>query len=119
MSYSRAVKSYKKLHKVFDLIAYFSTRSWDFDNHNVSKLWNNMNNEDKSKFNFNMETLDWRKYLGECALGMRVFLLKDSLDTLPKGKRKIVFFFFAHYIFCALFWFLVYKLFMFLLGLFF
>ncbi|XP_044263414.1 fatty acyl-CoA reductase wat-like [Tribolium madens] len=114
-----AVKSYARLHKVLDLIAWFSTKTWQFDDGNVITLWNEMSEEDKKIYEFNMEKLNWNEYIRDCAYGMRHFLLKESLDTIPEGKRKIKIMFVAHYAIIALFWFLMYKLMLFMLGLFF
>ncbi|EFA07221.2 fatty acyl-CoA reductase wat [Tribolium castaneum] len=113
-----AVKGYARLHKTLDLIAWFSTRTWDFDDNNILKLWSEMGEEDKKIFDFNMEKLNWDAYLRDSAFGMRYFLLKESLETVPEAKRKLRIMFVAHYAIIILFWFLMYKLMTFMYGLF-
>ncbi|CAH1381636.1 unnamed protein product, partial [Tenebrio molitor] len=50
-----AVKYYRRLNKMMDLISYFLTRSWSFEQDNVSELWEQMGKEDKKMFKFDME----------------------------------------------------------------
>lgn len=73
-------------------------------------LWKEMGDEDKEKFEFYRDNVDWDSYAHNSVFGGRQYLLKESEDTIPKGRRKIKFLFFAHYTVIAVFWFLVYKL---------
>ncbi|XP_063930462.1 fatty acyl-CoA reductase wat-like [Zophobas morio] len=114
-----AVKSYRRLNKMLDLISYFSTRSWVFDNDNVMGLWNHMNEEDKRSFFFSMEKVDWNEYAHASCMGARLHLLKDTPDTIPKGERKIKIMFVLHYTVIALLWYLLYKFVALILGFFF
>ncbi|EFA08470.2 fatty acyl-CoA reductase wat [Tribolium castaneum] len=111
-----AVKNYERLNKLLDLISYFSTRSWTFDTDNVTKLWHEMSDDDKNRFEFHLDSVDWNSFAHDSVFGGRKFLLKESLDTIPKGKRKLRILFFAHYTLMAVFWFLMYKFVRFLFG---
>ncbi|KAJ3618772.1 hypothetical protein MTP99_005584 [Tenebrio molitor] len=108
-----AVKNYRRLDKMMDLISYFSIRSWTFQQDNVLELWDQMGKDDKKMFKFSMEDTDWIKYARDSILGARMYLLKETLDTLPKGKRKLKIMFVVHYAVVALFWYLLYKFLMF------
>jgi fatty acyl-CoA reductase len=72
-----------------------------------------MKNEDKKMFNFNMEDTDWVKYNRDSILGLRMYLLKETLDTIPKGKKKLKILCVVHYAVVALFWYSLYKFLMF------
>jgi fatty acyl-CoA reductase len=109
----RAVKNYRRLHKAMDLISYFAIRRWSFEQDNVLELWDQMRNEDKKMFNFNMEDTDWVKYNRDSILGLRMYLLKETLDTIPKGKKKLKILCVVHYAVVALFWYSLYKFLMF------
>ncbi|XP_971355.2 uncharacterized protein LOC659998 [Tribolium castaneum] len=111
-----AVKNYARLNKLLALISYFSTRSWTFDTDNVTKLWHEMSDDDKNKFEFLLDTIDWNSFVHDCVVGGRKFLLKETPDTIPRGKRKLRILFFAYYTLMAVFWFLMYKLVRFLFG---
>ncbi|KAJ3619069.1 hypothetical protein MTP99_005856 [Tenebrio molitor] len=108
-----AVKNYRRLHKAMDLISYFAIRRWSFEQDNVLELWDQMGNEDKKMFNFNMEDTDWVKYNRDSILGLRMYLLKETLDTIPKGKKKLKILCVVHYAVVALFWYSLYKFLMF------
>ncbi|KAK9872040.1 hypothetical protein WA026_015290 [Henosepilachna vigintioctopunctata] len=103
------VKGYKKINKFMDVIGHFSLREWHFTNHNLQKLWKKMDVEDKTLFNFSMENFDWDNYFYFYARGARVYLLKDPLDTIPKGRIKYWKLFIAHYTLVAVLLFLLYK----------
>ncbi|XP_068901505.1 fatty acyl-CoA reductase wat-like [Tenebrio molitor] len=108
-----AVKNYRRLDKMMDLISYFSMRSWSFEQDNVLELWDQMGKEDKKMFKFSMEDTDWVKYARDSISGARMYLLKETLDTIPKGKKKLKIMFVVHYAVVALFWYLLYKFLMF------
>jgi fatty acyl-CoA reductase len=109
----RAVKNYRRLDKMMDLISYFSTRSWTFEQDNVLELWDQMGKDDKKMFKFSMKDTDWIKYTRDSILGGRMYLLKETLDTIPKGKKKLKILFVVHYAVVALFWYSLYKFLMF------
>jgi len=43
---------------------------------------------DRQIFNFDMDNLEWESYLKHMIPGMRVYIMKDPLDTVDKGKEK-------------------------------
>lgn len=47
-----------------------------------------MNPADRQIFNFDMNNLDWELYLKHMIPGLRVYIIKDPLDTIDKGKEK-------------------------------
>ncbi|XP_020283180.1 fatty acyl-CoA reductase wat-like [Pseudomyrmex gracilis] len=91
------VKVYKKIHKFEHVISYFSTQEWQFRNDAVLKLWNRMNQSDRQMFNFNLDELNWNSCILNLIIGVRVFILKDPLDSLEKGKAKYRKLKIAHY----------------------
>jgi fatty acyl-CoA reductase len=105
----RAAKNYRRLDKTMDLLSYFSMGSWSFEQDNVLELWDQMGKEDKKMFKFRMEDVDWVKYGRDSALGARMYLLKETPDTIPKAKKKLKIMFVVHYAVVALFWYSLYK----------
>lgn len=71
-----------------NVIAYFSMRDWDFRIDNVEDLWNRMTNIDRQIFFFDMKQLDWDFFLQQYFRGIRRYLLKDPLETIPKALIK-------------------------------
>lgn len=91
------VDAYKKINKFDSVISYFLNKEWIFKNDNTQALWRKMSPTDRDLFNFNISTLDWDAYYFTYVRGIRVYLLKDPLDTIPQGltkRRKLMM---AHY----------------------
>jgi len=82
------MKAYKKINKFSTVISFFSSKQWRFSNDAVVKLWNRMTLADRQIFNFDMDNLEWESYLKHMIPGMRVYIMKDPLDTLDKGREK-------------------------------
>ncbi|XP_015586786.1 fatty acyl-CoA reductase wat [Cephus cinctus] len=100
--------AYKKIHKFSGVISYFSTQQWKFENNAVLRLWDKLNPADRIKFDFNLESLDWNNYFYHHVRGLRVYLIKDPLDTLEKGKAKYFKLKIAHYTLFTIVWILVF-----------
>ncbi|XP_014210766.1 fatty acyl-CoA reductase wat-like [Copidosoma floridanum] len=86
---AKLLKMYKKIHKYMRVTAYFSTKNWNFRNNNVLKLWDKLSEEDKEIFFFSMKDFDWDTYMNICVHGIRRFIFKDTLDTIPKAKKRM------------------------------
>lgn len=84
----RMMKAYKKIHKFSDVISYFCTNQWKFNNKNVLDLWNRTSFNDKKTFSFNLKNLDWSDYFYHHVRGLRTYILKDPLSTIPVAKIK-------------------------------
>jgi len=82
------VKVYKKIGKFTNVISYFSTRCWKFENKNVQTLWEDLNETDKAVFPFSISKLDWNYFFEMATLGMRMYLIKDDISTLPQARKK-------------------------------
>ncbi|XP_047364207.1 fatty acyl-CoA reductase wat-like isoform X1 [Vespa velutina] len=82
----RLLNIYRKLHKLTNVMNFFTTHQWEFSNDNVSKLWNKLSVVDKNKFFFNISDLDWDSYFLSYGKGARVFLLNDPLETINDAK---------------------------------
>ncbi|XP_015434622.1 PREDICTED: putative fatty acyl-CoA reductase CG5065 [Dufourea novaeangliae] len=91
------VDAYRKIHKFSKVIHYFSTQEWEFRNENVMKLWQKLNSVDRETFYFNMEHLDWHEYHYHHIRGLRMYMLKDPLDTIEEGLVKYRKLRIAHY----------------------
>ncbi|CAD1478132.1 unnamed protein product, partial [Heterotrigona itama] len=84
----RMLKIYKKIHKFMDVLNYFSTKEWKFSNDNIKGLLSKMTKEDRENFAFDVTEIDWDHYFRMYVRGIRMYLIKDPLDTLPKARAK-------------------------------
>ncbi|XP_014245937.1 fatty acyl-CoA reductase wat-like [Cimex lectularius] len=98
----QAVKIYQKISTFGKAISYFSLRTWKFHDNNIQALWSGMNKKDKELFDFDMRSLDWDAYIKIFAFGLRVYLLKDPIETIPYAKKRIFCLYIIHRAFQAL-----------------
>ncbi|KAJ8706214.1 hypothetical protein PYW08_010840 [Mythimna loreyi] len=94
-------KTYAKITKFSEVIGYFATREWKFDNRNTQQLFLEMSAADQKLFDFDMSRVNWNDYFYNYIRGIRVYLLKDPVDTVPAGLRKLRRLRRLHYACCA------------------
>ncbi|KAJ8688342.1 hypothetical protein QAD02_024137, partial [Eretmocerus hayati] len=82
------LKAYKKIHKFSGVISYFCMQQWKFSNENVLALWEKISPTDRKLFDFNLNSLDWNDYFYYHVRGLRVYILKDPMDTVERGRIK-------------------------------
>lgn len=95
-------KAYKKISKFSEVLAYFATREWRFSNDNTQKLFKELCVADKLIFDFDISQLDWSDYFYNYIRGVRVYLLKDPIDTVPAAIKKHYVLKFIHYLGCSI-----------------
>lgn len=79
---------YRKMHKFSDVISYFSLKSWKFNDNNTRSLVQKLSKLDQTLFSFDLNKLNWDEYFKKHVLGIRMYILKDPLETLPEGKKR-------------------------------
>ncbi|XP_011688428.1 PREDICTED: fatty acyl-CoA reductase 1-like [Wasmannia auropunctata] len=82
------LNAYKKIHKFSSVISYFSSKEWRFSNDAVVKLWSRVSLADRQIFNFDIDNLNWESYLKHMIPGLRLYIAKDPLETIDKGREK-------------------------------
>lgn len=111
----KLMNGYRKVHKFVEIISYFSLQSWMFHDNNTRSLLNRMSKLDRSLFNFDMAKLNWDKYFERHVSGIRLYIIHDSVDTLPEGLNHMKKLYMAFYtllaVLTALFLLIVYGLF--------
>ncbi|RVE50678.1 hypothetical protein evm_004710 [Chilo suppressalis] len=95
-------KAYTKISKFADVLAYFATKQWKFYNTNVQNLYSELCDADKQIFDFDISNLDWTDYFYSYVRGLRVYLLKDPLETIPQGRTKHTRLMYLHYFCCTI-----------------
>ncbi|XP_050463960.1 fatty acyl-CoA reductase wat-like [Cataglyphis hispanica] len=84
----RLLKVYKKIHKFMDVLNYFSTQEWKFTNDRLHALLIKLTPKDRENFFCDIRDLDWNVYFETYISGIRIYLIKDPLDTLPQARLK-------------------------------
>ncbi|XP_015586810.1 fatty acyl-CoA reductase wat [Cephus cinctus] len=82
------LKIYKKIHKFMAVLNYFTTKEWKFTNNRVKAMIEKLTPEDQKNFYFDIKKIVWDTYFQTYMQGIRVYLIKDPLDTLPQARVK-------------------------------
>jgi len=83
------LKIYQKLTKATNSLQFFTTHQWKFSTDNMGELFNKLSLEDQKLFNFNIKEVNWPNYIGKYCLGMRKYVLKEDISTLPAARKHI------------------------------
>lgn len=70
-------------------LEFYTMRQWHFVNRNAVKLIDKMSTEDRSIFNFDVSLIDWQSYMVNYVHGVRTYLVKDELSTLPFARDNL------------------------------
>ncbi|KAL2734726.1 fatty acyl-CoA reductase wat-like isoform X2 [Vespula maculifrons] len=84
----RLLKIYNKIYKTSNILCYFTTTEWDFTNKRWNELTRKLTTEDRELFFCDMKDLVWDSYFQTYFLGIRIFILKDPILTLPEAHIK-------------------------------
>lgn len=81
-------KIYQKMEKLSTTLSYFMNNEWKFVNDQVEDLRRRMHDEDRRMFFFDVANINWKSYFEDYLLGIRVYLLKDPIESLPRAMAK-------------------------------
>ncbi|GFG37476.1 hypothetical protein Cfor_06216 [Coptotermes formosanus] len=70
------------------LVKYFGDKEWRFHDTNTRSLLHKLTPDDSDIFNFDVKQINWTEYLENCVKGVRQYVLKDDLSTLPKARKR-------------------------------
>lgn len=71
-----------------DALGYFSTNEWMYINKKWNGLMRKLTSEDRKLFFCDIKDLIWSDYLLTYFLGIRKYILKDPIETLPQALIK-------------------------------
>ena len=70
------------------VLNYFSTKKWDFGNDRVNAMHDKLTTQDRRKYFFDIKSIIWDTYFQTYIQGIRVYLIKDPLESLPVARVK-------------------------------
>lgn len=81
----------KRLKLAIDTGTYFALHEWNFESKNLRRLTRAAEETqlDAQEFNSNMQNMDWDAYMEKYMMGIRTFVLKDDISSLPKARKKL------------------------------
>lgn len=80
---------YKKIYKFATVVTYFSKQSWNVKDGNYRNLCDKMTAKDKEIFFCDIKNLDWNEFFESYVMGIRIYILKDPLETLEAGRLHL------------------------------
>lgn len=80
---------YAKATLAFSTLEFFTTHQWRFLSNNPIRLLEEMSNQDKKTFYFDVREIEWKSYFDVFIQGARRFVLKDDPSTLPLARRNL------------------------------
>jgi alcohol-forming fatty acyl-CoA reductase len=84
----RLYKLYQKIDKLTAVNAHFTLNTWNFSDQNVVNLFKKMSAADQEIFKIDLAKLNWESYLTDFYMGIRKFILKDEIATVPAAKKR-------------------------------
>ncbi|XP_055714402.1 fatty acyl-CoA reductase wat-like [Phlebotomus papatasi] len=93
----KMVEIYKKIKKYSDVIFFFTHMKFTFSSSNMEALWRRLEPKDRVLFNFDMNNLNWDGYIRSSVIGIRQYLMKDPLSTVPAAIKRQKRFKILHY----------------------
>ncbi|GFG36354.1 hypothetical protein Cfor_05961 [Coptotermes formosanus] len=70
------------------IVGYFSVNGWMYQDKNMRSLLAKLTPEDRDIFSFDIKQINWNKYLENCVMGVRIYILKDDLSTVPQARKR-------------------------------
>ncbi|XP_055374528.1 uncharacterized protein LOC129607522 [Condylostylus longicornis] len=72
------------------VLQFFSMTHWKFRSDKYDQLWKKLNDTDKKIFNMDMNPKESiEEYMMSCVIAGRLYLMKESPDTLPSARRQL------------------------------
>ncbi|XP_063701961.1 fatty acyl-CoA reductase wat-like [Culicoides brevitarsis] len=84
----RVVKIYKKIHRFSGAIAYFTNKEWNFETKNMRMVLDDMSRVDQKYFMSDMKKLKWDDIFDVFGRGIRLYIGKESWDTLQQARSR-------------------------------
>ncbi|XP_047370185.1 fatty acyl-CoA reductase wat-like isoform X1 [Vespa velutina] len=84
----RLLKLYKKIYTLSNIFSYFTCTKLNFTNKRWNELLNKLTTDDRKFFFCDIKDLIWDTYFENYILGIRMYILKDPIETLPQARIK-------------------------------
>lgn len=79
----------KRIARGIDVLTYYASNQWDFDDKNQILMRSRMNKTELKKYKVDAEGIDVYNYFEKTTLGVRRYLLNRTDDMLPADQRTM------------------------------
>ena len=75
------------MHKGSQAVEYFATNEWEWEQDNIIQLKQELADDDKFKFYFDVSLINWESYLEDYIKGTRQYYFKEDLSTMEQARK--------------------------------
>lgn len=88
------VRIQDRINKGFEVFEYYANNQWEFRNEHVHYMRRILNQREKFEYKVDGNDMDIRNYFRDCIMAARIYILKETPDTLPRARihMKIMYF---------------------------
>jgi len=109
------LKMHRNINRSLSLLEPFIFTEWMFNNDKTMELHSKLKESDKEDFNLDLSTLDWETYFVNLGKGVRQFLHREKMSSLPAAKKKDTILFYVNLavqtVFIGFIWLLISSMF--------
>ncbi|XP_058825901.1 fatty acyl-CoA reductase wat-like [Topomyia yanbarensis] len=84
----RVLFLYRKARQFSDVLTFFCLHEWIFHNDKMRMVHDSMSQQDRDFFPANVKNLKWGDFFRTYVLGVRKYIIRESLDNLEQAKKK-------------------------------
>ncbi|XP_043486972.1 fatty acyl-CoA reductase wat-like [Polistes fuscatus] len=84
----RFLKLYDRIHKMLDFLTDFCLNELKYTNDRWIEVTRKLSTEDRELFFCDMKDFVWDNYFKTYFLGIRLYVLKDPIDTIPQARKN-------------------------------
>lgn len=88
-----------KLHHGYEILRPFTTTEYTCSNDNLLEAFEELHEDDKRTFDFDVRSIDWKKLYTESYYGARKRLLKEDVSNVEAAKRKMKILYVVEFVF--------------------
>ncbi|XP_066587306.1 fatty acyl-CoA reductase wat-like [Prorops nasuta] len=93
-----------RVQKHLDKLFYFANGNWRIYITQMLKVVDRMNEADRALFFCDMRIFDWADYMDRYWSGIRLYLMNESQDTIPAGRKRHFKLYVLHHTLVTVFW---------------
>ncbi|XP_068623501.1 fatty acyl-CoA reductase 1-like [Battus philenor] len=83
------LRVHRRISKGFDVFEYYTNNQWDFKSDAGQRVRKNLNAREKEDYKFDAVGVNISNYFEDCIRAARVYMLKETDDTIPAAKRHM------------------------------
>ncbi|CAH0713461.1 unnamed protein product, partial [Brenthis ino] len=83
------IRVHKRISKGFDVFEYYTNNQWDFKSEAGQRVRTRLNSREKEDYKVDADGANIPNYFEDCVRAARLYILKESDDTIPAAKRHM------------------------------